>query len=137
MLLTFFLNIRDDSLSGTELTSKLEPAFLAGLRCNQPPIRQKFVEVRDISCLYRNIRSFIIIYPLPLPLKKKRMFGGGGILVNHYIPYFTPPKENKKLGGRGLYFFTAFYAQPNFGEYVLYMCYAQDFAVSYVYRNIC
>lgn len=57
MLLTFFLDIRDDSLSGTELTSKLEPAFLAGLRCNQPPIRQKFVEVRDISCLYRNIRS--------------------------------------------------------------------------------
>lgn len=59
MLLTFFLNIRDDSLSGTELTSKLEPAFLAGLRCNQPPIRQKFVEVRDISSLYRNIRSLL------------------------------------------------------------------------------
>ena len=36
---------RDESLSGTELTSKLEPAFLAGLRCNKPPIRQKFVEV--------------------------------------------------------------------------------------------
>ncbi|XP_065923524.1 transformation/transcription domain-associated protein isoform X7 [Magallana gigas] len=40
---------RDDSLSGTELTSKLEPAFLGGLRCNQPPIRQKFVEVFDNS----------------------------------------------------------------------------------------
>ena len=40
---------RDDALSGTELTSKLEPAFLAGLRCNQPQIRQKFVEVFDNS----------------------------------------------------------------------------------------
>lgn len=40
---------RDDQLSGTELTSKLEPAFLAGLRCNQPHIRQKFVDVFDSS----------------------------------------------------------------------------------------
>ena len=40
---------RDESLGGTELTSKLEPAFLAGLRCNQPTIRQKFVEVFDGS----------------------------------------------------------------------------------------
>ena len=40
---------RDESLSGSELTSKLEPAFLAGLRCTQPQIRQKFVEVFDSS----------------------------------------------------------------------------------------
>ncbi len=40
---------RDESLSGSELTSKLEPAFLAGLRCNQAPIRHKFVEVFDSS----------------------------------------------------------------------------------------
>ncbi|CAG2251373.1 TRRAP [Mytilus edulis] len=35
---------KDQSLIGTELTSKLEPAFLGGLRCNQHHIRQKFVE---------------------------------------------------------------------------------------------
>ncbi|KAL3832377.1 hypothetical protein ACJMK2_024027 [Sinanodonta woodiana] len=40
---------RDEALSGTELTSKLEPAFLAGLRCNQSHIRHKFVEVFDNS----------------------------------------------------------------------------------------
>lgn len=40
---------RDEALSGTELTSKLEQAFLAGLRCQQPSIRQKFVEVFNSS----------------------------------------------------------------------------------------
>ncbi|XP_052799623.1 transformation/transcription domain-associated protein-like isoform X2 [Mya arenaria] len=40
---------RDEALSGTELTSKLEQAFLAGLRCQQPQIRQKFVEVFNSS----------------------------------------------------------------------------------------
>ncbi|ESP00831.1 hypothetical protein LOTGIDRAFT_140419, partial [Lottia gigantea] len=40
---------RDETLSGSELTSKLESAFLAGLRCNQPAIRQKFVEVFENS----------------------------------------------------------------------------------------
>jgi len=40
---------RDEALQGSELTSKLEPAFLAGLRCSQPHIRQKFVEVFDSS----------------------------------------------------------------------------------------
>ncbi|KAI0213609.1 Transformation/transcription domain-associated protein [Lamellibrachia satsuma] len=40
---------RDETLSGSELTSKLEPAFLAGLRCQQPQIRQKFVDVFDSS----------------------------------------------------------------------------------------
>lgn len=40
---------RDESLAGSELTCKLEPAFLAGLRCNQHHIRQKFVEVFDKS----------------------------------------------------------------------------------------
>nr|XP_039255466.1 transformation/transcription domain-associated protein-like [Styela clava] len=40
---------RDESLIRSDLTSKLEPAFLAGLRCKQPAIRQKFVEVFDRS----------------------------------------------------------------------------------------
>ncbi|GFR25610.1 hypothetical protein TNCT_594364 [Trichonephila clavata] len=40
---------RDESLKGTELTSKLEPAFMAGLRCVQPHIRSKFFEVFDNS----------------------------------------------------------------------------------------
>ncbi|XP_072415930.1 transformation/transcription domain-associated protein isoform X1 [Chiloscyllium punctatum] len=40
---------RDENLSGSELTAKLEPAFLAGLRCCQPHIRAKFFEVFDNS----------------------------------------------------------------------------------------
>ncbi|XP_019648042.1 PREDICTED: transformation/transcription domain-associated protein-like [Branchiostoma belcheri] len=40
---------RDESLRGSELTVKLEPAFLAGLRCVQSHIRAKFVEVFDQS----------------------------------------------------------------------------------------
>ncbi|XP_048350103.1 transformation/transcription domain-associated protein [Sphaerodactylus townsendi] len=40
---------RDESLSGSELTAKLEPAFLSGLRCPQPLIRAKFFEVFDNS----------------------------------------------------------------------------------------
>ena len=41
--------IRDESLSGSDITSKLEPAFLSGLRCAQPLIRAKFFEVFDTS----------------------------------------------------------------------------------------
>ena len=40
---------RDEHLRGTELNSKLEGAFLAGLRCNQPEIRNKFFQVFDAS----------------------------------------------------------------------------------------
>ncbi|XP_062715059.1 transcription-associated protein 1 [Aedes albopictus] len=40
---------RDEQLKITELTSKLEAAFLAGLRCSQPKIRAKFFEVFDGS----------------------------------------------------------------------------------------
>ncbi|KAM4631836.1 transformation/transcription domain-associated protein isoform 1-T1 [Discoglossus pictus] len=40
---------RDENLSGSELTAKLEPAFLSGLRCAQPLIRAKFFEVFDMS----------------------------------------------------------------------------------------
>ena len=40
---------RDKQLKGTKLTSKLEPAFLAGLRCVQPHIRAKFFEIFDSS----------------------------------------------------------------------------------------
>lgn len=42
-------NFRDDSLKTSELTVKLEPAFLAGLRCTQPQIRAKFFEIFDGS----------------------------------------------------------------------------------------
>ena len=52
---------RDDSLSGTELTSKLESAFLAGLRCNQPTIRQKFVEVINLLII-SNVNNFMVDY---------------------------------------------------------------------------
>ena len=40
---------REDYLRNSELTSKLEPAFLSGLRCVQPHIRAKFFEVFDTS----------------------------------------------------------------------------------------
>ncbi|CAK1549719.1 unnamed protein product [Leptosia nina] len=40
---------RDEQLKTTELSMKLEPAFLAGLRCTQPHIRAKFFEVYDGS----------------------------------------------------------------------------------------
>lgn len=39
----------DDSLRNSELNSKLEPAFLSGLRCTQPEIRAKFFKVFDSS----------------------------------------------------------------------------------------
>uniref|UniRef100_H2ZTG6 Transformation/transcription domain associated protein n=1 Tax=Latimeria chalumnae TaxID=7897 RepID=H2ZTG6_LATCH len=44
---------RDENLSGSELTAKLEPAFLSGLRCSQPQIRAKFFEVFDNSMKHR------------------------------------------------------------------------------------
>ncbi|XP_035793214.1 transcription-associated protein 1-like isoform X2 [Anopheles albimanus] len=40
---------RDEVLKVTELTSKLEAAFVAGLRCTNPIIRAKFFEVFDGS----------------------------------------------------------------------------------------
>eukprot|EP00094_Tigriopus_californicus_P003836 TCALIF_03692-PA protein Name:"Similar to TRRAP Transformation/transcription domain-associated protein (Homo sapiens)" AED:0.01 eAED:0.01 QI:3/1/1/1/1/1/3/160/3083 len=40
---------REDAFKNSELTSKLEGAFLAGLRCTQPHIRAKFFEVFDNS----------------------------------------------------------------------------------------
>lgn len=40
---------RDESLKLSELSNKLEPAFLAGLRCVQPQVRAKFFEVFDES----------------------------------------------------------------------------------------
>lgn len=39
----------EESLKGSELVSKLEPAFLAGLRCQQPATRAKFFTVLDTS----------------------------------------------------------------------------------------
>ena len=52
----YFVNIlfvfisRDETLVSTELASKLEPAFLSGLRCIQPQIRSRFMEVRHHLC---------------------------------------------------------------------------------------
>ncbi|XP_033101198.1 transformation/transcription domain-associated protein-like isoform X1 [Anneissia japonica] len=40
---------RDESLAASELTAKLEPAFLSGLRCKQPHIRAKFFSVFNHS----------------------------------------------------------------------------------------
>lgn len=45
----YSFRFRDETLSGSELTAKLEPAFLSGLRCAQPLIRAKFFEVFDNS----------------------------------------------------------------------------------------
>ncbi|XP_077513657.1 transcription-associated protein Nipped-A isoform X4 [Amblyomma americanum] len=50
---------RDETLKGTELTSKLEPAFMAGLRCVQPTIRAKFFEVMD-STLRRRLHERLL-----------------------------------------------------------------------------
>ncbi|KTF86534.1 hypothetical protein cypCar_00003378, partial [Cyprinus carpio] len=41
---------RDENLSGSDITSKLEPAFLSGLRCTQPLIRAKFFELLLAVC---------------------------------------------------------------------------------------
>ena len=40
---------RDDHLGSTELTAKLEPAFLSGLRCPVVQIRSKFFAIFDSS----------------------------------------------------------------------------------------
>ncbi|MGH0143484.1 UNVERIFIED_CONTAM: hypothetical protein FKN15_046212 [Acipenser sinensis] len=45
---------RDENLSGSDITSKLEPAFLSGLRCSQPLIRAKFFDVFD-GCIKRRL----------------------------------------------------------------------------------
>lgn len=52
---------RDESLSGSDITSKLEPAFLSGLRCTQPPIRAKFFEVFDGSMKRRVYERLLYI----------------------------------------------------------------------------
>lgn len=52
---------RDESLSGSDITSKLEPAFLSGLRCPQPLIRAKFFEVFDASMKRRVYERLLYI----------------------------------------------------------------------------
>ncbi|XP_076154918.1 transformation/transcription domain-associated protein [Alosa pseudoharengus] len=52
---------RDESLSGSDITSKLEPAFLSGLRCSQPHIRAKFFEVFDSSMKRRVYERLLYI----------------------------------------------------------------------------
>ncbi|XP_038130156.1 transformation/transcription domain-associated protein isoform X1 [Cyprinodon tularosa] len=52
---------RDESLSGSDITSKLEPAFLSGLRCPQPVIRAKFFEVFDASMKRRVYERLLYI----------------------------------------------------------------------------
>ena len=78
--------LRDETLVNTELASKLEPAFLSGLRCIQPQIRSRFMEVRpkkkgSVFCvdsrIFRNTLCFhdlrriywftITIIPLSIP----------------------------------------------------------------------
>ena len=53
LLMDTILTVRDETLSGSELTAKLEPAFMSGLRCSQVSIRQKFFEVFDNSMKHR------------------------------------------------------------------------------------
>ncbi|XP_051928648.1 transformation/transcription domain-associated protein isoform X3 [Hippocampus zosterae] len=52
---------RDETLSGSDITSKLEPAFLSGLRCTQPLIRAKFFEVFDASMKRRVYERLLYI----------------------------------------------------------------------------
>lgn len=52
---------RDESLKLTELTCKLEQAFLAGLRCVQPQVRAKFFEVFDSSMKKRLVDRILYI----------------------------------------------------------------------------
>ncbi|XP_076856389.1 transformation/transcription domain-associated protein isoform X2 [Brachyhypopomus gauderio] len=52
---------RDESLSGSDITSKLEPAFLSGLRCAQPLIRAKFCDVFDSSMKRRVYERLLYI----------------------------------------------------------------------------
>ncbi|XP_051529763.1 transformation/transcription domain-associated protein-like [Myxocyprinus asiaticus] len=52
---------RDENLSGSDITSKLEPAFLSGLRCTQPLIRAKFFEVFDSSMKRRVYERLLYI----------------------------------------------------------------------------
>ncbi|KAG1943258.1 transformation/transcription domain-associated protein [Pimephales promelas] len=52
---------RDENLSGSDITSKLEPAFLSGLRCSQPLIRAKFFEVFDSSMKRRVYERLLYI----------------------------------------------------------------------------
>lgn len=52
---------RDEQLKQSELTSKLEAAFLAGLRCNQPHIRAKFFEIFDGSMRRRLHDRFLYV----------------------------------------------------------------------------
>ncbi|XP_065098611.1 transformation/transcription domain-associated protein isoform X5 [Paramisgurnus dabryanus] len=52
---------RDENLSGSDITSKLEPAFLSGLRCAQPLIRAKFFEVFDTSMKRRVYERLLYI----------------------------------------------------------------------------
>lgn len=57
----FYTVVRDESLSGSDITSKLEPAFLSGLRCPQPLIRAKFFEVFDSSMKRRVYERLLYI----------------------------------------------------------------------------
>ncbi|XP_051968309.1 transformation/transcription domain-associated protein-like [Xyrauchen texanus] len=52
---------RDENLSGSDITSKLEPAFLSGLRCAQPLIRAKYFEVFDLSMKRRVYERLLYI----------------------------------------------------------------------------
>ena len=63
--------VRDEQLSATELTAKLEPAFLSGLRCPHVQIRTKFFEVTNyctLQCSFHLLLSSFSLSPsLPLP----------------------------------------------------------------------
>ncbi|XP_028408078.1 transformation/transcription domain-associated protein-like isoform X2 [Dendronephthya gigantea] len=53
---------RDDSLLATELAAKLEPAFMSGLKCIQPQIRSRFMEVFDQSVSKKLYERLLYIF---------------------------------------------------------------------------
>ncbi|CAB3995848.1 Transformation transcription domain-associated, partial [Paramuricea clavata] len=52
----------DDSLLATELAAKLEPAFMSGLKCTQPQIRSRFMEVFDKSVSKKLYERLLYIF---------------------------------------------------------------------------
>lgn len=68
----------DDALKASELATKLEQAFLAGLRCTQPHIRAKFFKV-----------------------SKLRLFSPASVYVQHFVDIGcldeTPPIRSVAL----------------------------------------
>ncbi|XP_046847243.1 transformation/transcription domain-associated protein-like isoform X2 [Xenia sp. Carnegie-2017] len=53
---------RDESLLATELVAKLEPAFMSGLKCTQPQIRSRFMEIFDLTVSKKLYERLLYIF---------------------------------------------------------------------------